>query len=69
MAHPKSRISKARKNKRRTHKKAPVPQVSICKETGEPHLRHRAYSHDGNLYYKGRMIAKLVEDFDDSDFE
>ena len=35
MAHPKSKISKQRKAKRRTHYKATAPQISICKVTGE----------------------------------
>lgn len=58
MAHPKSRISKQRKRKRRTHYKSEAPNVSICKTTGEPHMFHRAYWHDGDLYYKGRVVIK-----------
>jgi large subunit ribosomal protein L32 len=61
MAHPKSRISKQRKRKRRTHYKIDAPNVVICKTTGEAHLRHRAYSHEGNLFYKGQMIVKGKE--------
>ncbi len=57
MAHPKSKISKQRKRKRRTHKKIGTPHVMICKETGEPHLRHRAYEHEGNVYYKGKVLV------------
>jgi large subunit ribosomal protein L32 len=65
MAHPKSKISKQRKRKRRTHYKATKPQVAICPNTGEPHLYHRAYWHEGDLYYRGRMLAKMtVEDED-----
>ena len=64
MAHPKSRISKSRKRKRRTHKKTPVPQVAICNTTGEPHLFHRAYEVDGNLYYRGKLLVKALEDED-----
>jgi large subunit ribosomal protein L32 len=62
MAHPKSRISKQRKRKRRTHKKITPPQVAICQKTGEPHLWHRAYMHEGDLYYKGQVIVKGEED-------
>ena len=62
MAHPKSRISKQRKRKRRTHKKAAIPQIAICKTTGEPHLYNRAYWHDGNMYYKGKIVIKADED-------
>jgi len=58
MAHPKSRGSKQRKRKRRTHKKTPVPTISTCKVTGEKHLWHRAYFDDeGNLYYRGRVLV------------
>ncbi len=64
MAHPKSRISKMRKRKRRTHKKATAPNVAICKTTGEPHLYHRAYEVEGNLYYKGRVLVQVEEDED-----
>jgi large subunit ribosomal protein L32 len=62
MAHPKSRISKMRKRKRRTHYKAEKPNVMTCKETGEPHLMHHAYYHDGNLYYKGKIVIKAEDE-------
>lgn len=58
MAHPKRKISKQRKNKRRTHYKASKPTVAVCQKTGEPHLYHHAYVVDGNLYYKGKMIVE-----------
>lgn len=59
MAHPKRKISKQRRNKRRTHYKAVAPQVHVCKNTGIPHLWHRAYEDDsGNMYYKGKMIIE-----------
>ena len=62
MAHPKSRISKQRKRKRRTHKKATEPQIAICKKTGEPHRFHHAYWHDGSMYYKGQVVIPAEED-------
>ena len=62
MAHPKSRISKQRKRKRRTHKKATAPQIAVCKNTGTPHLYHRAYWHDGSIYYKGQVVIEAVEE-------
>lgn len=65
MAHPKSRISKQRKRKRRTHYKTEAPNVMVCDKTGEPHLRHRAYYHDGDLYYKGQVIIKSEDDFEE----
>ena len=58
MAHPKSKISKQRKRKRRTHYKAETPNVNICQVTSEPHLWHRAYYYEGDLFYKGKMIVK-----------
>lgn len=62
MAHPKSRISKQRKRKRRTHYKAEVPQVATCKVTGENHLYHRSYQdEDGNTYYRGKLLIKAPE--------
>ncbi|MEO1517985.1 MAG: 50S ribosomal protein L32 [Bacteroidota bacterium] len=58
MAHPKSRISKQRKRKRRTHKKAAIPQVATCPTTGEAHIYHRSYWLEGNMYYKGQVVIK-----------
>ncbi len=58
MAHPKRKISKTRRDKRRTHYKAIAKNVAICPTTGEPHLFHRAYVVEGNLYYKGKVIIE-----------
>ena len=57
MAHPKRKISKTRRDKRRTHYKATAPEISICSSTGEAHLRHRAYYVDGVLYYRGKQLV------------
>jgi len=65
MAHPKSKISKQRKRKRRTHYKAEAPQISICKETGEAHQFHRAYYHGDDLYYRGKVLIKAEEEIED----
>ena len=63
MAHPKSRISKQRKRKRRTHYKTVAPNVVTCNVTGEKHLRHRAYTDaEGNLYYRGKLLVKAIEE-------
>lgn len=63
MAHPKSKISKQRKRKRRTHKKIIAPQVATCSTTGEKHLYHRAYyDDDGNMFYRGKMLIKVDEE-------
>lgn len=65
MAHPKSKISKQRKRKRRTHFKAEVPQISICKETGEAHQFHRAYYVGEDLYYRGKVLIKAEEEVEE----
>jgi large subunit ribosomal protein L32 len=57
MAHPKRRQSTTRRDKRRTHYKATAPTIAICSETGEAHLYHRAYWHEGKLYYKGKVVV------------
>ncbi len=58
MAHPKRKISKTRRDKRRTHYKAETPTLSTCQETGEIHLRHRAHWHEGKLYYRGKVVME-----------
>lgn len=58
MAHPKRKISKTRRDKRRTHYKAVAPTVAICQTTGEAHLYHRAHWHEGKLYYKGKVVLE-----------
>ena len=57
MAHPKRKTSKTRRDKRRTHYKAEMPQVAVCSKTGESHLYHRAYWHEGKLYYRGKVLV------------
>lgn len=58
MAHPKRKISKTRRDKRRTHYKASAKTISQCATTGEAHVRHRAYVVDGNLMYKGTVVIE-----------
>ena len=58
MAHPKRKISKSRRDKRRTHYKATAPSLWVDKETGAVHLPHRAYSVDGNLYLRGKLLIE-----------
>ena len=33
-----------------------MPQVAVCSKTGESHLYHRAYWHEGKLYYRGKVL-------------
>ena len=47
MAHPKRKISKTRRDKRRTHFKATPSQIAVDTTTGEAHLYHRAHWHEG----------------------
>ena len=49
MAHPKRRQSKTRRDKRRTHDVAVVPQIAKDPVTGENHLYHRAHWYEGKL--------------------
>lgn len=56
MAHPKRKISKTRRDKRRTHYKATVPQIATDPTTGEAHLYHRAHWHEDKLYYRGKVL-------------
>ncbi len=58
MAHPKRKISKTRRDKRRTHYKAVAPTIALCAVTGETHLYHRAYWHEDKLYYKGKVVME-----------
>lgn len=62
MAHPKSKISKQRRNKRRTHYKATAPQIATCKETGQPHLYHHAHWFEDKMYYKGKVVIDNTEE-------
>ena len=57
MAHPKRKISKTRRDKRRTHYKASTQTIKTCQVTGETHLYHRAYESEGKIYYKGKLFS------------
>ncbi|MFT5753989.1 MAG: large subunit ribosomal protein L32 [Flavobacterium sp.] len=61
MAHPKRKISKTRRDKRRTHYKAIPAQIATCPITGEAHLYHRAYWHEGKMYYRGQVVIDKSE--------
>lgn len=58
MAHPKRKISKTRRDKRRTHYKAETQQLSVCSSTGETHLTHRAHWVENILYYRGKVVME-----------
>ncbi|NVO01073.1 MAG: 50S ribosomal protein L32 [Bacteroidetes bacterium] len=56
MAHPKHKISKTRRDKRRTHYKAVAPTVAICSNCSSPVLYHRVCGECG--YYKGKLAIE-----------
>lgn len=54
MPNPKRKMSKSRRDKRRTHYKATVPSLSRCSNCGEVKLNHRVCANCG--YYAGRSM-------------
>jgi large subunit ribosomal protein L32 len=42
MAHPKRKISKTRRDKRRTHYKATAPGIATCANCGDTKLSHQS---------------------------
>jgi large subunit ribosomal protein L32 len=57
MPHPKHRISKQRRDKRRTHYKSEAPTTSVDTLSGESHLRHRAHWSEDKLIYRGKVLV------------
>jgi large subunit ribosomal protein L32 len=60
MALPKHKVSKSKRDKRRTHKKTAAPHVITCPECGEATLPHHACPTCGS--YKGRKAVVTEED-------
>ena len=58
MPNPKKRHSKQRGRLRRTHYKAVATTLSTDSTTGETHVRHRAHTSEGKLYYKGKVVSE-----------
>jgi large subunit ribosomal protein L32 len=59
MAHPKRRHSSSRRDKRRSHDKAIVPQLATCSNCGSAHIYHTVCPECG--YYRGKQaIEKAV---------
>jgi large subunit ribosomal protein L32 len=56
MAHPKSKISKTRRNKRRTHYKASLPTLTVCSNCGATVKYHHICPECG--YYRGRQVIE-----------
>ena len=55
MAHQKHKLSKQRRDKRRTHDFAPVPTLATCPNCGATVIYHRVCPECG--YYRGRQIV------------
>ncbi len=56
MAHPKHKISKQRRNKRRTHDKLDTPTLGTCSNCGSATLYHRVCPECG--FYRGRLMIE-----------
>ena len=56
MAHPKRKISKSRRDKRRTHYKASAHTLSVCSNCNSPVQYHRVCNDCG--YYKGKLAVE-----------
>ena len=56
MAVQKSRVTRSRRNMRRSHDALTAPAVSVDAQTGETHLRHHMTA---TGYYRGRKIVNL----------
>jgi len=60
MGLPKRKVSKSRRDKRRTGKRLSAPSLSTCADCGEPVLPHHACPSCGS--YKGRKAVKISEE-------
>ena len=56
MPNPKRRFSHTRTASRRSTKKAGVPTLSTDSNTGEVHMRHRAYQVGDDRMYRGKVV-------------
>ena len=56
MAVQKSRVTRSRRDMRRSHDALSAPAVSVDAKTGETHLRHHMTA---TGYYRGRKIVNL----------
>jgi large subunit ribosomal protein L32 len=59
MPNPKHKLSRSRRDKRRTHKKLSPPGLSICPQCHEPKLPHYTCLHCGT--YKGIAVIAVEE--------
>jgi len=59
MAHPKRKISKQRRDKRRTHYKTEAKTLATCPNCGATHEYHRVCAECG--HYKGKPAIEKEE--------
>lgn len=59
MAVPKKRVSRTRRDKRRTHQKLAPVSLGACPECGELKMPHRICSNCG--FYKDRTVIETEE--------
>ena len=59
MAHPKRKISKQRRDKRRTHYKATASTLAVCSNCGAAHKYHRVCPECG--HYRGQLAIEKKE--------
>lgn len=57
MAVPKRKVSKSRRDKRRTHYKATIPAISTCSNCKEPVRPHNICAKCG--YYDGKAVLEI----------
>lgn len=57
---PKRKVSKSRRNKRRTHDSLKLPHIIFDEETGEYRLAHHVGKESG--MYKGRQVIDVDEE-------
>ena len=60
MAHPKRKHTQKRRDKRRTHDRLTVPNLSVCPQCHQSKLPHRVCLHCG--YYKGVEVIEVPEE-------
>lgn len=58
MAVQQNKMSRSKRDKRRTHDKVVKPTLSLDSETGETHRRHHITA-DG--YYRGKQVIDTVD--------
>lgn len=59
MANPKSKHSKTRRDKRRTHYKATAPTLTVCSNCGTSIPPHTVCPECG--YYRGQLVIEKSE--------